>query len=250
MSKNELPVNALGADIAPLTNVALCMSTLHRAINRPRHLPGIVIMYGPSGYGKSTAASVATIRTEACYVQARSSWTRKAALQAILKGLGVAAGKTMSEMTDQIAEELALSGRPLIIDEIDYLVEKGTIELVRDIYEASQAPILLIGEEGVPAKLKRWERMHGRVLDWCPAQPASLDDAKLLAALHLEKVTIADDLLSRVYELSAGSVRRICVNLSRIEEECRLYGMDAVDLAAWGGRELYTGEAPNRRRLQ
>lgn len=75
--------------IAPLTNVALCLGTLKRAINRPRHLPGITVFYGPSGFGKSTAAACAVIQCRACYVQARSSWTRKAAHEAICKGLGL-----------------------------------------------------------------------------------------------------------------------------------------------------------------
>ena len=106
--------------IAPLGNVGMCYHTLKRAMNRPPHLPGIVVFYGPSGYGKSTAATWAAIRTDAVYVQARSSWTRKAAHQAILKGLGVTPARTVAEMSDQIAEELALSKRPLIVDEVDY----------------------------------------------------------------------------------------------------------------------------------
>jgi hypothetical protein len=235
--------------VAPLANVALCMSALNRTITRPAHLPGIVVFYGPSGYGKSTAATVATIRKDACYVQARSSWTRKAAHQAILKGLGVNPAKTVAEMSDQVAEELALSKRPLIIDEVDYLVERGTIEIIRDIYEASQAPVMLIGEEGLPGKLKRWERFHGRVLDWCPAQPASLEDCKSLAKLHATKVAIHADLLAKVHEVAGGSVRRICVNVARIEDQALVVGREDMDLAAWGSRELYTGEAPARRRM-
>jgi DNA transposition AAA+ family ATPase len=208
-----------------------------------------VCFYGPSGYGKSTAATVAMIQTDAVYVQARSSWTRKAAHQAILKGLGVIPAKTVAEMSDQIAEELSLSKRPLIVDEADYLVERGTIEIIRDLYEASQTPVMLIGEEGLPGKLKRWERFHGRVLDWAPAQPASLKDCKALAELHAAKVRIADDLLDKVHSVAGGSVRRICVNISRIEEQAQVEGRDVMDLAAWGSRELYTGEAPSRRRI-
>jgi len=237
-----------GPGVAPLGNVAMCLSTLRRAITRPAHLPGIVVFYGPSGYGKSTAATVATIHCDAVYVQARSSWTRKAAHQAILKGLGVLPAKTVAEMSDQIAEELALSKRPLIVDEVDYLVERGTIEIIRDLYEASQAPVMLIGEEGLPGKLKRWERFHGRVLDWAPAQPASLEDCKSLAELHAVKVRIADDLLAQVHDVAGGSVRRICVNIARIEEQAQVEGRDVMDLASWGSRELYTGEAPSRRR--
>ena len=106
--------------IAPLTNVALCLGTLKRSINRPRHLPGITVFYGPSGFGKSTAAACAVIQCRACYVQARSSWTKKAAHETICKGLGLKPGRTLSEMLDQIAEELALSGKPLVIDEAEY----------------------------------------------------------------------------------------------------------------------------------
>ena len=71
------PLNLLGK--APLVNVSLCVATLERAMNRPAHLPGIVTFTGPSGYGKSTAAAIAANRFEAVYVQAKSSWTRKAA---------------------------------------------------------------------------------------------------------------------------------------------------------------------------
>ena len=77
---------SVNTGIAPLTNVALCLGTLKRAIDRPRHLPGITVFYGPSGFGKSTAAACAVIQCRACYVQARSSWTRKAAHEAISQG--------------------------------------------------------------------------------------------------------------------------------------------------------------------
>ena len=60
---------SVNTGIAPLTNVALCLGTLKRAINRPRHLPGITVFYGPSGFGKSTAAACAVIQCRACYVR-------------------------------------------------------------------------------------------------------------------------------------------------------------------------------------
>lgn len=36
-----------------LTNVVLLSSAVERAMNRPADLPGLVVQYGPSGYGKS-----------------------------------------------------------------------------------------------------------------------------------------------------------------------------------------------------
>lgn len=117
---------------------------------------------------------------------------------------------------------------------------------IRDIYEGSGAAILLIGEEGLPNKLRRWERFHGRIMDFCPALPADFEDAKALRQIYCS-VTISDDLLLAIHEAAKGSVRRICVNLERVQEEAGRDGLEEMTLAAWGNRELFTGEAPRRR---
>ena len=245
MSQAVTGVNLAGK--APLYNVSLCIGTLEKAMSRPRHLPGIVVLYGPSGYGKSSGAAVTVTHTGAYYVQAQSTWTRKAFYLAVLKVMGIAPAKTMYEMAEQIAVQLVSSGKALIIDEADHLVDKGIIEIVRDIYEATLAPVMLIGEENLPGKLKEFERFHGRVLEFAPAQPASFADAKALREMYAKKVAIADDLLALVHEQAKGSVRRICVNLERIQEHALENGLKEIGKAAWGDNELYTGEAPARR---
>jgi hypothetical protein len=240
---------------APLLNVKLCLEALQAASNRPAHLPGIVCMYGPSGYGKSTAAAYVATRTDAYYVECRSSWTKKAFLLAILQTMDIRDGgrkqpaRTIYGMVDQAAEVLA-AGRPLIVDEMDYLVDKNAVEIVKDLYESSRATILIIGEERLPGKLEAWERFHGRVMHWVQAQPADIEDAKALRAMYCDRVQVADDLLALVVETAKGSVRRICVNLERIQAEGLADGLDVVDRAAWGSRKLFTGEAPMRRGLR
>lgn len=231
---------------APLANVALCLGSLEKLKTCPAHLPRIGVFYGPSGYGKSTAAAVGCIRHNAYYVQARSSWTKKSAHQAMLREMGVTPGKTMAEMADQVAEQLVISGRPLIVDEADYLVDRGSIEIIRDIYEASQAPIMLIGEEALPNKLRKFERFHGRVLDWVPAQPASIEDAFALRDLYATRAVIADDLIVLIHEEAHGSARRIVVNIELAQDTAKSLGLDGIDRAAWGNRPLYTGNAPSR----
>lgn len=247
MTNLNLP--AAPAAAAQITNMGLCDIALERALSRTRGLPGLVCFYGPSGYGKSMSAAWVTNARNAYYVQAASSWNKKHALKVILAEMGIKAGGTIPEMADQVAEELAASGRPLIIDEMDHLVEKGLVELVRDIYEASQAAILLIGEEGLPSKLRKYERFHGRVLSWVPAQPVSLADAKSLVPVYSDSVGIDDDLLVRVVKEAHGSVRRVAVNLGLIRDTAHELGAERMDLASWGDRPLYTGEAPKRRVL-
>jgi len=233
--------------VAPITNVSLCSQAMLRAVNRPMHLPGFVCFYGPSGWGKSTAACFVQHDQDAYYIQCQEGWTRKAVLQAMARELGLAPKKTNYEITEQICKQLASSQRPLIVDEFDHLVNRGAVEMIRDIYEGSRAAILLIGEELLPDKLQRWERFHGRVLDWIPAQPADFDDCKHLVRLYCREVAIGDDLLKKFLQKTKGSTRRIVVNIERARLAAMEVGEKEIDLASWGDRQIFTGEPPKRR---
>lgn len=232
---------------AALKNVALCLRALERAMNRAGHLPGFVIFYGPSGWGKTYAATYAHNKLNAYYVACKSDTTKKSLLTDLLKEMGVRPERTAPEMRAQVAEQLVVSGRPLIIDEIDWLVQRETINVIYDVFESSFAPILMIGEEQIEKKLARWERFHNRVLEWQQAQPADIDDARSLARLYAPDLKIGDALLKKVLEASRGAARRVCVNIERIKNEARQLKAASIDLDAWGKRELYTGDAPARR---
>lgn len=247
MTQNDKNGNGFCGTTAPLTNVSLCVRALQRALDRPAHLPGMVCFYGPSGWGKSTAAAYATNKLGAYYIECKSSWTRRAVLMAILHEMGIQPENTIYQMADQVYEQLAVSCRPLIIDEMDHMVSKGAVEIIRDIYEGSKAAILLIGEEKLPLKLKRWERFHNRVLDWVPAQPADDEDCRHLARLYCRRAGIKKDLLDRIRQASRGCVRRVCINLELVQEEAVSLGLPEIGLVDWGSREFFTGEAPARK---
>jgi len=247
-------LTALAADgfnLAQTANLNLCLSALRSALKRSMSLPGLVCLFGPSGYGKSCAAAWVAGREGAFYVQARSVWSRKHFLQAVLREMGLPTKGTIAELADRVAEELAARGKPLIIDEADHLVDRGAVELVRDLYEAGGMPLVLIGEEGLPNKLKRYERVHERVLQWIPAQPVCLGDAKALAALYGQGVVFTDDLLSHLVEQAHGSARRVSVNLEWLAEKAKANGCSQLELKDLKRLklELYTGQAPKRRLL-
>lgn len=248
MTKNDSPVNS-ASGFAPLRNVQSCTRVMEHLITRAPNLPGMGVFYGASGLGKSFAAAACTNKFNAVYVECRSYFTTKSLLLSICKEMRLRAGATVYDMVSQISEQLSLSGRPLILDEMDHIVDKRLVEIVRDLYEASSAPILMIGEELFPAKLKRWERFHNRVLDWQPAAPSDLADAKKLARVYSSDVEIADDLLERIVQASRGVARRICVNIELVRQEAKSSGTPkgGFDAARWGTRDFYTGEAPARR---
>jgi len=188
------------------------------------------------------------VQTRAYYVAMQSVWTRRAFLEAVAREMGLAATGTIAHIANAVAEQLVLSGRPLLIDEADVLAERdGGAGLVKDLYESTLGTILLIGEEKLPQKLTRYERLHGRVLEWVGAMPATLADARALCGIYCPGVEVADDLLGAFAAKAKGSVRRIAVNLDRVRQSAKSQGWQRVDLALWGDRAIYSGEPPARR---
>lgn len=233
--------------IARTANLDMVAIVMEKLVHRQDGLPGLAVFYGPSGWGKTTATVAVANHSRAYYVQQRSSWTRKDLLEKILFEMGLKTTGRVTQLLDQICEQLAASRRPLILDEFDYSAGKtGMIELVRDIYESSQSSLLLVGEELLPTKLKKHERFHGRVLSWLPAAPVSLDDTQKLVAIYCPDINIAPDLMQHLVQIAHGSVRRVAVNLVNIHDTALVEGWDTVDLKTWGNRPLYTGDAPKR----
>jgi hypothetical protein len=236
-----------GVQTALTGNVTRCATALERVLHRPASLPGMAVFYGPSGWGKSFAARWVAQQYDCYYLQARSNWNTKAMLVALTKVLGIQPHRTSGEMVDQIIEHLTATGRGLVIDEFDHAVQLALVEAVRDIYDGAEMGLLIVGEEALPQKLRQWERFHGRVLDWLPAQPVGMDDVRALRDVYATRVNIAEDLLAHVLAAASGSVRRIVVNLHLIENEALRRGVSSMALAQWGDQPLFVGDAPKRR---
>lgn len=238
---------AVRPTLAMLKNVAACMALVDELRTRAPHLPGIGVFNGPSGYGKSYAALYVQNKTRALRVEVGKSWTMRTLCQRILAEAGVQARGTVADMAEQIIMFLGDDPtRPLIIDEADQLVDRRMIDIVREIHEHSQAPILLVGEERLPAKLQQSERTHNRVLNWVSAQPCDADDTRSLVKMFCPGITITGDLQDAIRSKSQGRARRIVVNLNRVVDFARNNGIKEVDDEAYDG-VFFTGAPPVRR---
>lgn len=233
--------------VAPIENLALCTRAMERAIDRTEGLPGLACFYGASGSGKSVAAAYTANQFRAYYVQVQSTMTAPAFLRSLLKEMGISPARSTTEMTSLAAEELIVSGVPLIIDECDYLVKNKIIESVKDIFEGCGSPILLIGEEKLPSKLERYDTVHQRVLEWVPTQAPTRDDVTFLQGIYAPDLQIEERLIQKIMSVSDKSVRRVCVNLDRVRDMCRTEGLVEVGLNDWGDRVFYTGKPASRR---
>ena len=233
--------------LAPLRNVNRLLTLVKRLENRGDGVPGMGCFYGWSGLGKSMAASYCTNAHAAIHVEVKSVWSKNSLCEAILEELGLPAKGTAAKMASQIAEALAMEQVPLIIDEADFLVDKGMIEIVRDIYQMSDVPVILVGEELLPQKLRRWERVHGRIRSWVSAEAADDADFDLLMNIRCPGIVIEATLTEAIKTASIGSARRIVVNLDEVREIAAITGKKTITMADWGDRDFFTGQAPDPR---
>jgi len=244
--------NAMQRPVGGIANIAtldMVAATLERLNNRRLGVPGIGVLYGPSGWGKTFSTNALANESRAYYVQMLSAWRSKDLLEKILSEMGIAHGKaTVSKLLDMVTQQLSASRRTLIIDEFDHATKNDKlVELTRDIYEGSQGSLLLVGEELLPRKLEHWERFHSRVSTWAPAQKVSMDDAIKLAPIYCPGVAIAADALNKLVINAKGSVRRVVNYLTVIHEHSQIYAMDEVTLPALASIALPTDRAPERR---
>lgn len=236
---------------AKTQNMALAFETMASAIRADAGVPRMILFYGPSGFGKSTVCSHVAAMYDAAYVEARSVWTGKTFLQKLARELGIThIHRTAADIMDQIIEALAHRPCPLVIDEMDHLVKKQSVDMIRDIYDATGVPIMMVGEEALPAKLKEWERFDNRILKATAAQPTSLDDGRLLRNAYVQKITIHDDLVDHFTRECRGIARRIVVNLQEAQRVAidELDSME-IDRALWGNRPVVNGDLPLRRAM-
>lgn len=235
--------------VAPLANVVRLRMLLERCNGRAAGLPGMGCFHGPAGRGKTTAGIYLAIKMNCIHIEALPFGGAKGLMENIAKELELRPERTLAKLFDQVSDVIGNTRRPLLLDEADHVLSDMAIETVRRLHDVTGVPVILMGEETLPQKLKRWERVHSRILSWTATEEASADDVRHLANIYANGITVAPDLLGRVLRESRGSVRNVSTNLSYVAEFARSRGIDRIGIEEWGDRPLHTGIAPTARRV-
>lgn len=236
--------------IAPVKNIKRLSELGHSLRGQSSSLPGIAVAYGESGIGKSTSLTwLSTTQLNACYVRAMQVWSPSSMLQAIARELDVEPSRSLSGTIELIVGELSRTGRPLIVDEADYVVDQSRLlNTLRDLHDLSTMPLILVGMADFVRKLRTrtdQRQFAGRVALELEFKALDFDDVAVLAKT-LAEVEIADDLLKLLHEKSQGITRLVCVGLGRIETFAKTAGLKKVSASQWGNKPLNLVAQDNR----
>lgn len=230
--------------LAPIKNVAALHTAYEALASRDAGIPGMGLVHGYTGAGKTTAVTHLINNMRGLYVRASAAWTPASMLGKIMSELGAEPLGRSAPMVDHITATLEGEGRPLFVDEADYLLSNlKMLETLRDIHDVSGQPVVLIGMKGIEKKLVHRQQLARRISQWVEFMPADLEDAALLASAVCE-VKVGEDLLAHLHTEAKGSVGLMTVGLARIESFARSNSHNSIDLKRWGNRQLFIGGAP------
>lgn len=114
------------------------------------------LVHGAWGTGKTVTAQQFAADEGVTYVCAVDGMSRRSLLATIVSEIGQKPAWSSDQCFHQAVDLLLEPGRMLIVDEVDFLVETGIVETLRNLYDYTAAPIVMVGmKESLPKELKQ-----------------------------------------------------------------------------------------------
>ena len=145
------------------TNVKNFIGLVENLLNKPKNIPKMGLIYGEPGLGKSQTALWLACKYDAIYLRATNLMTGRWLLEEIAKEMDEIPRYLTSDNFNLIIQKLKQKPQLIIVDEIDYLMNNlKTIEILRDIHDETDCPIIFVGMGLAHKKLERYKHLFDR----------------------------------------------------------------------------------------
>ena len=144
-------------------NVKNFIGLVENLLNKPKNIPKMGLIYGEPGLGKSQTALWLACKYDAIYLRATNLMTGRWLLEEIAKEMDEIPRYLTSDNFNLIVQKLKQKTQLIIVDEIDYLMNNlKTIEILRDIHDKTDCPIIFVGMGLAHKKLERYKHLFDR----------------------------------------------------------------------------------------
>lgn len=145
------------------TNVKNFIGLVENLLNKPKNIPKMGLIYGEPGLGKSQTALWLACKYDAIYLRATNLMTGRWLLEEIAKEMDEIPRYLTSDNFNLIVQKLKQKPQLIIVDEIDYLMNNlKTIEILRDLHDETDCPIIFIGMGLAHKKLEKYKHLYDR----------------------------------------------------------------------------------------
>ena len=157
-------------------NVKQFITLMDELQKLPPNIPKLALVYGEHGLGKSQTIQWWADKNDSAYVRATQGMTSRWLLSEIAEELGEDPFWHAQETFTLVENHLRQHPKTIIVDEIDYLTEKHTVETLRDLHDKTGCPIVLVGMGCADKKLARYPHLMDRVYKQLKFEQFNQDD--------------------------------------------------------------------------
>ena len=145
------------------TNVKNFIGLVENLLKKPKNIPKMGLIYGEPGLGKTQTALWLVCKYDAIYLRATNLMTGRWLLEEIAKEMDEIPKYLTSDNFNLIVQKLKRKLQLIIVDEIDYLMNNlKTIEILRDLHDETDCPIIFIGMGLAHKKLEKYKHLYDR----------------------------------------------------------------------------------------
>jgi DNA transposition AAA+ family ATPase len=232
----------LSQKIAPTKNTDAVVAAYSSVRDRAARVPGMMLVHGTAGYGKTTSCEQLCAQYGGVSVRAQAFWSPSGMLDALCEALQVETTSRPYRTVRVISSHLKRNPQPVVIDEIDHLFSRPLLlEGLRDIHDLTGNPIVLVGMAGADRKVQRHPQLLRRITQSVELMPLDAADLRSIASVVCANTKIGDDLLKHILDNAKGSTGLAVVGLSQVDKH--LSGEKVADLKLWKetGAALFLG---------
>lgn len=181
------------------TNVKNFIGLVENLLNKPKNIPKMGLIYGEPGLGKSQTALWLACKYDAIYFRATNLMTGRWLLEEIAKEMDEIPRYLTSDNFNLIVQELKQKPQLIIVDEIDYLMNNlKTIEILRDIHDETNCPIIFVGMGLAHKKLERYKHLFDRFSEIVKFETFGVNDLSQIVS-QLSEVTFTPDAVEYIH---------------------------------------------------
>ena len=181
------------------TNVKNFIGLVENLLNKPKNIPKMGLIYGEPGLGKSQTALWLACKYNAIYLRATNLMTGRWLLEEIAKEMDEIPRYLTSDNFNLIVQKLKQKPQLIIVDEIDYLMNNlKTIEILRDIHDETDCPIIFVGMGLAHKKLERYKHLFDRFSEIVKFETFEVNDLSQIVS-QLSEVTFTPDAVEYIH---------------------------------------------------
>ena len=210
-------------------NVKNFIGLMNNLIDKSNEVPKMGLIYGDPGLGKTQTAVWWATNNDAVYVRAQNKMTCRWLLEKIVYELGESPSRKMADLIEQCITHLRLKPQIIIIDEVDYLINRNRIvETLRDLHDLTGVPIVLIGMQEAKTKLGKYRHLYDRISEIIEFKPFSKDDLDVIVE-ELSEIKITDEAKEIFFE-KTNRFRQVIKGISLLENLAKTNGLNKIDV--------------------